>query len=106
MTDRQIHSAEHQKPMKLHAAKPSCWTDIATPRAPGFWDDGRACGAAMTPAVWAVTLAHTPSCSGCARARRAKELSAGVSDQYDAPFDWKEIEQAVPWYERYFRLGA
>ena len=103
MTDREIHSAEHQTGMHLPAAgyRPACWTDTATPRAPGFWDDGKACGVAMTPAVWQVTLKHTPGCSGCARARRAKELSAGISSQYDAPFDWEEIARAVPWYERY-----
>jgi hypothetical protein len=80
MTDRKIHSAEHQKPMNLHTAKPACWTDTATPRAPGFWDDGKACGGAMTPAVWQVTLQHTPGCLACARAARALALCAGTAD--------------------------
>jgi hypothetical protein len=81
MTDhREIHSAEHQQPMVLHTSKPACWTAAATPRAPGFWDNGRACGAAMTPAVWQVTLRHTPSCSGCRRASRALALCAGVAE--------------------------
>lgn len=66
-------------PMNLHTAKPACHTDTTTPRAPGFWDDGKACGAAMTPAVWQVTLAHTPGCLTCARARRSAELSAGLA---------------------------
>lgn len=78
MNDRQIHSAEHQKPMKLHPARPTCWTDTATPRAPGFYDQGRSCGAAMTPLVWQGTLRHTPGCSGCQRASRALALCAGV----------------------------
>lgn len=90
MTDREIHSAEHQKPMKLHTARPACHTDTATPRAPGFHDDGRSCGAAMNPDVWQVTLRHTPGCRSCARSRRALELAAGVSGQYDAPFAWRE----------------
>lgn len=62
--------------------KPGCWTDAepVTARAPGFWDDGRACGVAATPALWAVTLADTPTCMGCARARRALACSAGIAD--------------------------
>jgi hypothetical protein len=84
MTDHsKIHSAEIQVGMVVHAARPACWTETATPRAPGFWDDGRSCGAAMTPAVWQVTIAHTPGCRTggitCARARRALELSAGIA---------------------------
>lgn len=106
MSHNKIHSAEHQKPMVVHIAKPACWTEDATPRAPGFWDDGKACGAAMTPTVWQVTLTHTPGCLGCARARRSAEISAGISDQYDTPFAWKEVAGTVPWYERYFRLEA
>lgn len=106
MSDRKIHSPEHQQPMKLHIGRPACWTEEVTPRAPGFWDDGKACGAAMTPAVWQVTLAHTPKCLGCARARRALEIAAGISGQYDAPFDWTEIERTVPWYERMFAAKA
>jgi hypothetical protein len=78
MNDRQIHSPEHQKPMAVHKSKPACWTDTATPRAPGFHDHGRSCGAAMTPAVWHVTLRHTPGCSGCQRAARALALCAGT----------------------------
>ena len=80
MNDRQIHSAEHQQPMVRHAARPACWTDTATPRAPTFWDQGRACGAAMTPAVWQVTLQHTPGCARCQRASRALALCAGTAE--------------------------
>lgn len=80
MTDhRRQHSADLQTGMHIHAARPACWTDTATPRAPGFHDDGRACGGAMTPAVWQVTLQHTPSCRGCARAARALALCAGTA---------------------------
>jgi hypothetical protein len=106
MSHSKIHAAEHQKPMHVMRGRPACWTDDATPRAPGFHDHGRACGAAMTPAVWQVTLRHTPGCSSCARARRALELAAGISGQYDAPFVWEEVERTVPWFERYFRLEA
>jgi hypothetical protein len=106
MRDQEIHSPEHQAPMHVMRGRPACWTDAATPRAPGFWDDGKSCGAAMTPAVWQVTLQHTAGCASCARARRALELAAGISGQYDAPFDWAEIARTVPWYERYFRLEA
>jgi hypothetical protein len=71
-----------------------------------FHDAGRGCGAASTPELWADTLRHTSGCAGCARARRALEVAAGISGQYDAPFSWKDAEPSVPWYERYFRLGA
>jgi hypothetical protein len=77
---RKIHSAEIQTGMHIPPAsyRPACWTDDATPRAPTFHDHGRACGAAMTPAVWQVTLEHTPGCSLCQRASRALALCAGV----------------------------
>jgi hypothetical protein len=76
---RATHSPEFQTGMNIHRAKPSCWTDTATPRAPGFHDHGRACGAAMTPVVWQVTLRHTPGCFGCQRAFRALALCAGTA---------------------------
>lgn len=54
-----------------------------------FWDLGRACGAASTPAVWATTITHTPGCHGCQRARRAHEVAAGIAGQDDNAFEWK-----------------
>lgn len=80
MSDRKIHSAEHQQPMVRHTSKPACWTDTATPRAPGFYDQGRSCGAATTPLVWQGTLRHTPGCLLCARAARALALCAGTAE--------------------------
>jgi hypothetical protein len=79
MKHNKIHSAEHQTGMHVMRGRPACWTEEATPRAPGFWDDGKACGAAMTPAVWQVTLRHTPGCALCQRAARALALCAGIA---------------------------
>lgn len=80
MTDRQQHAREFQKGMPTPPNRPGCWTskEPVSARAPGFWDDGRACGTAATPQTWAIALRHTPSCFGCARARRALALRAGV----------------------------
>lgn len=80
MSHNKIHAAEHQTGMALHTSRPSCHTDTTTPRAPGFYDQGRSCGAAMTPVVWQGTLRHTPGCAGCARASRALALCAGIAD--------------------------
>lgn len=81
MTDRAIHAPEHQTGMHLPKARPACWTDDepVSERAAVFWDRGRACGAAQDPRAWAITLHHTPTCYGCARARRALALRAGVA---------------------------
>lgn len=77
MSDREIHSAEHQTGMNIHYGRPSCWTAAkTTPLAPGFHDNGRSCGVAMTPDVWRATLEHTPGCSLCRRASRALTLYA------------------------------
>lgn len=78
--------------MHVPTEKPACWTDGATTRRGGyadgwsegaqpgfrnpFWDQGRACGTAATPQQWADALRHTPTCWGCARARRALALRA------------------------------
>jgi len=81
MTDRQTHAPEYQTGMPTPPTRPGCWTDAepVTARAPGFWDDGRACGCASSPQVWALALRHTPTCLGCARARRGLALSAGAA---------------------------
>lgn len=95
MDHRKLHSPEYQTGMHINRARPACFVADAaevTDRGqvmegypagikPGlrnvFWDRGRACGNAVTPAVWARTLRHTPGCAACARARRSAELSSG-----------------------------
>jgi hypothetical protein len=124
MTDREIHSPELQTGMHIPKSRPACYVEAGQPAPergavtegwplgvkPGlrnpFHDNGRSCGAATTPALWQDTLRHTPGCLSCARARRALELAAGISGQYDAPFDWTEVEETVPWYEKMFPVKA
>jgi hypothetical protein len=81
MTDRAVHAPEHQTGMPTPPRKPGCWTDVepVSVRAPQFWDQGRACGCARDPQTWATALRHTPTCFGCARARRGLALNAGVA---------------------------
>lgn len=65
--------------MNVHRSRPACWTDgEPTPRAEAFFDRGRSCGQAASPATWAAALFHTPGCKGCSRARRGLDVSAGV----------------------------
>lgn len=98
--------------MHVHKSRPACYIEdpaLVTERGavvegwaagvkPGvrnpFADAGRACGAASTPALWQDTLRHTPGCWGCQRARRAMEVRAGISGQYDDAFSWKEPTDA------------
>jgi hypothetical protein len=58
--------------------RPACHTEAwpVSRRAPGFWDDGAACGTAMTVRLWLTALDHTPSCFGCRRALRGLLLEA------------------------------
>lgn len=101
--------------MHIHKGRPACYVERdgdVTERGAGpgqrnpFHDAGRGCGAASTPELWADTLRLTPGCLGCARARRALEVAAGISGTYDAPFAWKEVEATVPWYEKLFKVVA
>jgi hypothetical protein len=65
--------------MHLPTGKPACWTNgPVTPRAAWAHDHGMSCGNAADPATWAVNLHHTPGCDGCARARRALQIAAGM----------------------------
>ena len=60
--------------MNRHTPQPACYVQdpaLVTPRAPGFWDDGRSCGTAGSRRLWKLALQHTPGCRGCERARRA-----------------------------------
>ena len=97
MSDRKIHSAEHQAPMHVMRGRPACFVEEGQPVTergevaegwalgvkPGlrnpFHDRGRSCGAASTPALWQDTLRHTPGCRGCQRATRALAISAGIA---------------------------
>ena len=98
MNDRQIHSAEHQKPMHVMRGRPACFVEEGQPVTergeategwpmgvkPGvrnpFHDRGRSCMAASTPALWQDTLRHTPGCFKCMRAARALAVSAGIAE--------------------------
>jgi len=54
---------------------PGCYTrGEATPRAPQFIDEGRACMNAATPEWWALLLKASPGCEGCSRAERSKAI--------------------------------
>lgn len=59
---------------------PACWTD--TVREPSgqhmarFWDQGRTCGNFRDEISEAAALHLTPTCAGCARAQRARDLRA------------------------------
>lgn len=65
-----------RRTMHLNQSRPACYCEDLDPsaRAPGFWDDGRSCGTALTPELWLVSLAHTPACYGCTRSLRALYL--------------------------------
>lgn len=59
--------------------RPACHTTewpIAV-RAPQFFDQGRACGNALSVPLWMTALEHTPTCKGCTRALRGLLLAAG-----------------------------
>lgn len=79
MTDRKTHAHELQRPMALHHRRPACHTMQWPPpaKAPGFWDNGQSCGNAMSPALWAIALEHTPGCLKCTRALRGLLLHGG-----------------------------
>jgi hypothetical protein len=65
--------------MNLHTTPPACHTTDwpVSARAPGFWDQGMACGTASTPKVWDIALQHTPGCIRCTRALRGLLLYRG-----------------------------
>jgi hypothetical protein len=67
-----------RRTMHLNNTRPACYCEDPdpSPRSPGFWDDGRSCGTALTPELWLVSLAHTPACYGCTRSLRALYLHA------------------------------
>lgn len=75
MSAETLHRAMH-----LNQSRPACYREDPdpSPRAPGFWDDGRSCGTASTPELWLVSLAHTPACYGCTRALRALYLHSNA----------------------------
>ena len=80
--------------MNIHRERPACWTfDDTSERGiktegwslgakPGlrnpFFDNGRACGLASSAEIWHTALRLTPSCAGCARARRGLDIAAGI----------------------------
>lgn len=65
--------------MKRHQHRPACHTREwpVSIRAPGFWDDGRACGQSMTVSLWLHAVDLTPGCMGCRRALRGLLIDAG-----------------------------
>jgi hypothetical protein len=58
--------------------RPACWTatlrEPSGPHMDAFWDKGRACGNFRTAEDEAAALHLTPTCAGCARAQRARDL--------------------------------
>lgn len=60
--------------------KPACWTDTVPEREiHPFWDGGRACANFRTLADEAAALHLTPTCNGCARAQRARDLRDAIA---------------------------
>lgn len=69
--------------MNLHISRTACYTDTAEPSgATWAWDRGASCGGLRSPDHLARHLAHTPSCRGCARLRRAVDLMARLVQPY------------------------
>lgn len=65
--------------MHVPTLTPACHTTgPATPRAAWSHDQGRGCGNAADPETWARSVAITPGCRGCSRARHALMVSAGT----------------------------
>jgi hypothetical protein len=98
--------------MKKHEHRPACFTSSwpVSARAPGFWDDGRACGNSLSPKLWDIALHHTPGCLGCTRALRGLLIWQGpnwwprsaarrAGFPWPLPFDTTDItsqEDAAP----------
>lgn len=66
--------------MHVPTERPACWTDTVPERAiTPFWDGGRSCGVwrHAEDEITAVTL--LPTCDGCARLQRARDLRAAIT---------------------------
>ena len=57
--------------------RPDCHTDDATERCGWAWDRGRSCAQHATPEL-ARVIGRYADCTGCARAQRARDISARI----------------------------